>query len=63
MPDTSPQKSITQRILDKMFDSIEEKEEFDKQVILKLKKLADLDMLSKSERVIEIIKVMPGDQN
>lgn len=63
MSGTSPQKSITQRILDEMFDSIEEHEEFDEQVILKLKRLADSGILSKSERVIEVIKVVPGDEN
>lgn len=63
MSGTSPQKSITQRILDEMFDGIKEHEEFNEQIILKLKKLADSNILSKPERVIAIIKVVSGEED
>jgi len=54
------QKSLIEQILDEMFVNIERREEFDKQVIKKLKELAESGDLKKAPQVTKAIKSLSG---
>ena len=55
------QKSLVEQILDNMFASIAQKEEFDVDTIRRLKKLAERGDLKKAPRVAEAVKSMLRD--
>lgn len=52
----SPNKSLIDQILEEMFISIRNKEEFDDKIVSDLMNLADQDQLTNYEKIIEIIK-------
>jgi hypothetical protein len=52
----SPNKSLIYQILEKMFSSIRNKEEFDDKIVSDLTNLAAQDQLTNYEKIIEIIK-------
>jgi len=54
------EKSLVEQILDRMFANLEEREEFDKQVIQELKRLATTGNLQKAAQVTKAIKSAPG---
>ena len=54
------QKSLVEQILDRMFANLEERDEFDKQVVQELKDLAASGNLQKAPHVIKAIKSAPG---
>ncbi len=57
--ETIIQKSLVEQIFDEMFASIEEREEFDAQIIKKLKQLAVSGDLKKATQVSRTIKLAP----
>jgi hypothetical protein len=58
--ETPIQKSLVEQILDEMFANIEGREEFDVQMIQKLKQLAANDGLRKAPQVVKTIESPPG---
>jgi hypothetical protein len=52
----SPNKSLIDQILEEMFSSIRNKEEFDDKVVSDLTNLAAQGQLTNYEKIIEIIK-------
>jgi phosphoenolpyruvate carboxylase len=60
MEETSIQKSLVEQILDEMFADIEGRDVFDKQVIQKLRQLAESGDLKKPANVIKVIKSASG---
>lgn len=58
--DIITQKSLVEQILDEMFITLEERDEFDTHTIQRLKELATSGNLNKVKKVAESIKSAPG---
>lgn len=59
----SLQKPLIQQVLDDMFAVIKEREEFDPEMIEKLKRLAETGDLKKPSQVMEAIKRVPEERD
>jgi hypothetical protein len=60
MAERTVQKSLVEQILDDMFANIEELEEFDAELLQKLKQLAVSGNLKKAPQIIRAIKAASG---
>jgi hypothetical protein len=60
MAERTVQKSLVEQILDDMFANIEELEEFDAELLQRLKQLAVSGNLKKASQIIRAIKAASG---
>ena len=57
----SNNKLLVEQILDEMFKNISEKEEFNNEIIVALKKLSSSGSLRKASQVEQILKIKSGE--